>query len=251
MSDRDHFFIVGAQRSGTTYLYHLLDEHPDIEMAKPPRPEPKFFLQADIGRFSHSDYIEKFFDQTTPVRYRGEKSTSYYEYESAAGNISAWYPQAKIIFVLRDPITRAISNYKFSRDNGIETRPLEEALYQEGRRATEYDKTRFSTSPFAYLKRGLYADYITIYRKYFSDEQIAIHIYEELIGNQGQMSSLYKFLGVDPDFSPQNLNTPFNESPLMETPITEQLCTYLVNYFTPSRTELEQYLGRRITAWQW
>jgi hypothetical protein len=40
----DHFFIVGAQRSGTTYLYHLLSEHPSINMATPVWPEPKFFL---------------------------------------------------------------------------------------------------------------------------------------------------------------------------------------------------------------
>ena len=44
----EHFFIIGAQRSGTTYLYHLLDEHPEICMARPLRPEPKFFLKNEL-----------------------------------------------------------------------------------------------------------------------------------------------------------------------------------------------------------
>jgi len=42
--NKEHFFVVGAQRSGTTYLYNVLDEHPQIFMAKPVRPEPKFFF---------------------------------------------------------------------------------------------------------------------------------------------------------------------------------------------------------------
>jgi hypothetical protein len=37
------FIIAGAQRSGTTFLYNLCDDHPDIYMAKPCFPEPKFF----------------------------------------------------------------------------------------------------------------------------------------------------------------------------------------------------------------
>ena len=44
MSD-NQFFIVGAQRSGSTYLYNLLDGHPDVCMAKHVRPEPKYFLK--------------------------------------------------------------------------------------------------------------------------------------------------------------------------------------------------------------
>jgi hypothetical protein len=41
------FIIGGAPRSGTTWLYELLDRHPDVHMAKPLAPEPKFFLRDD------------------------------------------------------------------------------------------------------------------------------------------------------------------------------------------------------------
>jgi hypothetical protein len=46
-----HFVIPGAQRSGTTLLWRLLDQHPEIQMARPLRPEPKYFLDpAAVGR---------------------------------------------------------------------------------------------------------------------------------------------------------------------------------------------------------
>jgi hypothetical protein len=44
------FIIAGAPRGGTTYLYNVLDQHPDIYMAKPGAPEPKFFLVDDEHR---------------------------------------------------------------------------------------------------------------------------------------------------------------------------------------------------------
>jgi hypothetical protein len=72
----DHFVIIGAQRCGTTFLSHLLDEHPDVEMAKPFRPEPKFFL--DEEQFARGlDYYDRRFFTEDRTRVRGEKSTSY------------------------------------------------------------------------------------------------------------------------------------------------------------------------------
>ena len=42
----EHFVIAGAQRSATSWLAGVLDRHPDIAMARPMRPEPKYFLRA-------------------------------------------------------------------------------------------------------------------------------------------------------------------------------------------------------------
>jgi hypothetical protein len=52
------FFIVGAQRSGTTYLWHALNHHPEICMASPVRPEPKFFMQEELWK-KGKDYYER------------------------------------------------------------------------------------------------------------------------------------------------------------------------------------------------
>ena len=76
---KKHFFIVGAQRSGTSYLYRVLDEHPKICMSKPMRPEPKYFIDKDVSDIDLSDYYEEYFHECdSAVEVYGEKSTTYY-----------------------------------------------------------------------------------------------------------------------------------------------------------------------------
>ncbi len=246
----DHFFIVGAQRSGTTYLYQILDEHPEIEMAKPVRPEPKFFLRPDLHSLTRDDYLRRFFDPAAPGRLRGEKSTSYIESEYAARHIAAWFPDAKIIFLLRDPIARALSNYHFSRKNGFETLPLEQAITTEGERRDQYDRAKVSTSPYAYLQRGRYIEYMQLYARYFDPQNLLILIHEEVMGQAAAISDLYARLGVDAAFSPpslhQHINSGHEEAVHPLSPALEQ---YMRACFAEPTAQLEALLGRRITAW--
>src|SRR5699024_6997393 len=68
----EQFFIVGAQRSGTTWLYKMLDQHPEVAMAKPMRPEPKYFLRDDATTRPLAQY-EKTYYEKRAGRACGEK----------------------------------------------------------------------------------------------------------------------------------------------------------------------------------
>ena len=246
----EHFFIVGAQRSGTTYLYQVLDEHPDIEMAKPVRPEPKFFLRPDLSGISHAEYARLYFDSASTAQLRGEKSTSYIESEQTAQRIAEWFPQAKLIFLLRDPITRALSNYQFSRKSGLETAPLEAAIYQDAERRDQYDRSRISTSPFAYLQRGRYMDYIEVYQRYFDREQMIFLIYETFVSQLDAVQGLYAALGVDVSFIPASLEAHVNSSDYdTGDSLSPELEAYMRDYFAEPNAQLAAYLGRPLTVW--
>ena len=170
----DSFFIAGAQRSGTTYLCHLLDEHPEIELAIPLSPEPKYFFRDDLFKLGREYYEDNYFKGKPGIRIRGEKSVCYMESETSASRIAQVYPAAKIIFLLRNPIDRAISNYRFSLQNGFESLPMNQAFYQEGERLNNFDPQKISVSPFAYLSRGKYIDYIPVIENYYPQENILI-----------------------------------------------------------------------------
>src|SRR5262245_38886620 len=73
------FIIAGAPRSGTTYLYDLLDSHPGVFMAKPKTPEPKFFLVDEEFRKGLEYYCEHYFAAGAGFAAIGEKSTNYLE----------------------------------------------------------------------------------------------------------------------------------------------------------------------------
>ena len=244
----EHFFVVGAQRSGTTYLYRILDEHPQIEMAKPVRPEPKFFYIDSLFE-KGLDFYENHFFGNAGTQLKGEKSTSYIESEKAARRIASCYPQAKILVILREPIERAISNYWFSVNNGWETLPLEEAFRAEDNRRFDYNSEKISVSPYAYLQRGCYINYLLMYESYFPVENIKVMLYEQLVGSAVCIRDLYAFLGVS-EFTPSVLHTPVNSGNKPGTSLSPKLQQYLVDYFAEPNARLAEHLNLSLKEWQ-
>jgi hypothetical protein len=246
-----HFFIAGAQRSGTTYLYHLCAEHPQIEMAQPVKPEPKFFMVDSLYERGLGYYQNTYFKGKAGALILGEKSTSYIEVEKAAERISRHFADAKIIFILRNPVERAISNYWFSVKNRFETMPIEEAFLKEEKRRQDYDTSKVSVSPYAYLGRGRYIEYIEMYERYFPATQIYVVLHEHLINSDHYLKDFYTFLGVEPTFLPASLHTVINANENKPAQnIDPQLRKYLKDYFADSNARLSKRLGISLAEWQ-
>lgn len=247
---KNNFFIVGAQRSGTTYLYTVLDEHPEICMAKPLKPEPKYFLSLGDEVFSYEKYKKKFFlheDRNTKVY--GEKSTSYYENENVAKLISSYLPNSKIVFILANPIDRAISNYKFSFENGIEKRSLKEVFIDN----VKVDMTQYNTSvnPFNYLERGVYYKYLDIYYKYFPSKNIKVIIKEDFINNINNIKELYSFLECSNSFYPASIEKVINKSK-KEFNLEEEyeVREFLMKYYIKYNKILKEKYSLNIEKWK-
>jgi hypothetical protein len=234
----NQFFIVGAQRSGTTWLYQMLQQHPQICMAQPIRPEPKYFL-GQPQNCNQADYCSRYFDNlNSNILACGEKSTSYIESKLAAQNIARVFPQAKIIMLLRNPLQRAISNYQFSVDNGIETRTLEEAIFKT--KAAPILTAAISTDPFDYLGRGLYQRYLDIYQQYFASSSILLLCNELIVKDLTYLRQTYQFLGVDPDFTPDNFSQVENRSH-NNTAAPQDVLDYLSQYYLQTRLAMQPY----------
>lgn len=245
----NHLFIVGAQRSGSTYLYHILDEHPEIVMSRPVRPEPKFFLKDQLFEKGRAYYEDLYFrERSDKTRYCGEKSTSYIESTLAANRIHEFYPNARVLMILRDPVVRAYSNYRFSEEHQLEKLTFEEALKVEPTRLAE---ASFSTSvnPYAYCERGHYINYIEPYLKVFDRSQLEILIFEEFVGKRESVRRLYQWLGIDDQFEPTSLNKIHNPSPQKEQDHSGAM-RLLVQGYQESLGRLENLLGRRIEMWR-
>jgi hypothetical protein len=240
-------FIVGVQRCGTTFLYHLLDQHPQITMARPVRPEPKVFL-GDSVTGDAAAYDAQLFPHNPPSLVRGEKSTSYLEHDQALDRVCATFPEARFIVVLRDPVERALSHYRFSVDNGLEKRPLDEALTDdiEGREPS-YAPT-ISVSPYAYVKRGRYLDQLQRLERHVSIDSVCTVIIEDLTLDESVMSSVFRFVGVEDAFRP-SIGVPTNASSTV-TDVPTHVRDRLRSYFAPLNEELGEHLGRRLDHWQ-
>jgi len=201
-----NFFIVGAQKAGTTSLYHYLNQHPQVYMS--PRKEPHFFegMHSEFrrpGRRSTpvSDLAEyqALFEGASDERAIGEASASYLYSPRAPGLIKSSVPDAKLIAILRNPADRAYSNFLHCVQVGRE--PL--GSFAEALQAEE-TRTRDKWGPLWYYKqKGFYYAQVKRYFDTFGRDQVGVWLYEDLRNDTfGILGEVFRFLGIDESFVP-------------------------------------------------
>tara|TARA_B100001029_G_C15048711_1_gene449073 strand:+ start:1350 stop:2102 length:753 start_codon:yes stop_codon:yes gene_type:complete len=244
----NNLFIVGAQRSGTSYLQQILNEHNEVEMTRMSSSEPKFFLNKNIKIKDKIYYENKYFDHPKKkTKYLGEKSTSYFENEYALKNIKKLYPEGRILLILRNPVMRAYSNYLFTLKNNLEELSFSDSLAIENERIkNKYFTT--SVNPYAYRSRGVYIIFIKKLFNIFNPKQIKILIFEEFINNALAIKKLYNWLEIDETFTPLSINQKINESLNINNKDSNALNELYIHY-RESINDLEEFLNFKIDSW--
>jgi len=212
-------------------------------MARPARPEPKVFLSDELSQRGRDWYRETYFAHATSESLVGEKSTSYIEDPKAAERAMEVLGHADIVVLLRDPVERAVSNWRFSTENGFETRPVETALRDNLAGARDWDKASASVSPFAYLERGRFADYLDPWFSTFPSST-HVHFLSDLMNDDAAVRGLYAGLGVDPVFLPSDRHQVVNQSRESAPTLSADLVESLREYFSTSDRALSDRLGR-------
>ncbi len=108
------FIVIGAMKAGTTTLFEYLTKHPDVFMCDPK--EPQFFSRNKVFDKGEKWYRTLFSDKQEN-QICGEASTCYSRaphFEDAAGRMAEMIPDAKLIYILRHPVERAYSHYKWN-----------------------------------------------------------------------------------------------------------------------------------------
>jgi hypothetical protein len=218
---RPNFFIVGAPRCGTTWLYAALRQHPRVFM--PERKEPGFFCRdLDSGSSADSMYFVRreadylrLFDSGTDRPRRGE-ATTWYLYSSAApGLIHAFDPDARVIAMLRNPVDMMYSLYRWRRAGGAEDRPtFEGALAAEPARWQGRELPRHARllPAYRYLDAAHFGRQIQRYKDVFGPEQLLVLFLDDLQGDGGRQvaARACEFLGIPPSELPEPSGGPVN-----------------------------------------
>jgi hypothetical protein len=244
------FIIGGAPRSGTTWLYELLDRHPGVHMARPVAPEPKFFLRDDEYAKGLEYYSQKWFGDVDPSKKAGEKSTDYLESASAATRIARDLPRVKLIFLLREPVSRAYSNYLWSKRNGLETEDFATALRLEDERERTLPERWKFTRPFSYFSRGLYADLLEPYVNRFMDRQLLVLRFEDIIDHPSVVAErVHAFIGVPPRAADAHGLGIVNPSGGDATGLSDDLRRELARRYVEPNRRLSALLGPSFRGW--
>jgi hypothetical protein len=196
-----NFFIIGAAKAGTTSLHFYLEQHPQIQMSAVK--ETNFFagppgkFPYPVGQVDRLEDYEALFDPDYAVR--GEASPSYASAprrDGVPGRIKQLVPEAKFVYLVRDPIARTVSQYQMLVTEGEERRSFSDAIA----RLDDADPHLF------YLTcQSFYAHQVELYLEHFPRERLLVLDQADLLSDRdATLRSVFAFLGVDADYrSPQ------------------------------------------------
>lgn len=202
------FFIVGHFKSGTTSLYEMLRQHPQIFM--PDFKEPRFLASDWRSTYRYRrgpNYPETFenylslFTPAKPDQLVGEASAGYLWSQTAAARIAELQPDARIIAILREPAAFLRSFHIQLLQSHIESKnDLRKAI------ALEPARRRGKRIPFRshlpqllqYSEQVRYVDQLRRYHAHFPREHVLILIYDDFRqDNQATVRRVLQFLDVD------------------------------------------------------
>jgi hypothetical protein len=245
-----NFAIAGAQKAATCTLDAIFRLHPQIQMAS--LKETHFFDDEERD-WNSPDYgaLHAYFAGQDD-RLRGEATPVTMYWRPAVRRLHAYNPDIKLVILLRDPVTRAFSNWRHEYARRRETLPFSEAIRGGRSRVRDEIATGGLHRYFAYVERSLYGDQLSYLSEHFPKRNIHCEIYEEFFQDRAAgLERIAKFLGVDP--FPENIpDVHLNPAHNFAYPsaLTAEDVAYLSDLFRDQIATVEKFLGRPIPSWQ-
>lgn len=208
--------IVGAQKAGSTSLNNYLSEHPDI--IGHPQTEFSYFRSDEEYQEDYDTLFKKYFTKgDINAKYALAKNVGIYDNEKAIKRLHEHNPNCKIILLVREPVSRAISSYNMEKFNGYFKRDFEEVK-------NVIENKKYEDSYFRLIiNLGLYANHLKCLLKYFPSENIGVYLFEDLKSDpEGTYKKICKWIGIDDTFTP-NLETKHNQTFQPKSKVTSNI----------------------------
>jgi hypothetical protein len=186
-----NLIIIGAPKCGTSSMHFYLGQHPQIYMSQPK--ELNFFLLEKNWNKGEIWYRSHFKNQ---AMIRGESSPMYsnaFQFSDVPERMNRLIPDARLIYLVRDPIQRIISHYIHSTALGKTSESIEECL---------------KSSDNNYVQYSQYYIQLKHYLKYYSLSQICIITSEDLYDSRYEtLQKVFRFLEVEPFYYSKQFTT--------------------------------------------
>ena len=218
VSDYQYLIVGGTTKAATTSLFSYLSDHPSICAAS--YKETRFFLDTEYplpSKFRFNGDIEEYsslFTQCDEDDIRLESTPDYLYCSTALDRIASYLPESKLIFSLREPISRIISWYRFGKqidrlpkslsldeyvdymfsidDSNQPNKVINETLFTKNKIAEQYMQT---------LQQGRYSIYLQQYLDHIGINRTHILYYENLAKNPlNELIDICDFAMIEPNF---------------------------------------------------
>jgi hypothetical protein len=178
-----NLFLAGAPKSGTTSLFRYLEQHEEIFRCR--SKEPMYFI--DNERYPRSiDWYGSLFEEGRAATIRGDASIRYGACPYVCERIRKVVPSPKFIFLLRNPIWRTWSHFRWAQALGFETRPIQTAYMNGPDIDATYSGERLGLYT-NYLQESHYSEYIRTYIDAFGGDNVLVITSEVLESEPGKV----------------------------------------------------------------
>ncbi len=262
------FIIIGAMKCGTSSLYHYLSLHPEVFMARARKSTKTIhFFTTEKNYRKGIQWYESLFAPPTPERFKayGEASGTYTKFPIFTGapeNMHRHVPNIKLIYLVRDPVSRIISHYRHKEIEGYNKKSLTEEL---------------SNLNSNLVQTSMYYRQISRYLKFFSKEQIMIVSTEQMKKNRrAVLQNIFSFTGVERSFytpaydvmshqtSKKIIRRPLEQSATLPNPkhpeseleesilasLDHKLINALISYLKPDVDALRELTEQPFSEWR-
>lgn len=172
------FFVIGAMKSGTTSLHYYLKQHPRIFL--PAEKEVPFLANDELYARGLDWCLQEFFRGARPGQLIGTVSPQYMTDSRVPGRMHEAFPQARLVAILRDPMSRAVSHYKMMVRAFNERRPFAEAMQGH------------------YVEAGEYGRILGEFAQFYPRERLRVLFLRDLEIDPGSvLAQVYGFLGLE------------------------------------------------------
>jgi len=193
------FACVGPQRTGTTWLYEMLRQHP--ELCLPGVVKETMFFDEYFER--GTDWYAQYFDHAQPGQLCGEVAPTYFDDPAVPKRIRGTTPDCIILITLRNPIERAWSLFLHHLRKGRVSNHFWEAA---------------ETFP-RIVDGGRYARHIPRWQSIFGTEQVTLLFLEDIrLSPEETLHSVQSRLGIKKMSAPKDFSSPKNDSSMCQFP---------------------------------
>lgn len=239
------FFMPGAPKCGTSSLYDAIMVHPGTRRGV--RKEPTNFIHYPTSALRS----RMNFPFSTGPFLTGDASVEYFIHPDVPGRIHSILPDAKLVFLFRDPVKRAWSDYQMFRKSGHEKEDFDTVAARSAAWLSDasldplvQSAARLSFSPVRYLLNGMYHRIIQNWLALFPRENCLFLVSEDFYRDGlGVTARVWDFLGLPPhtfSATPHAREGGYSESMSPET------FRQLTAFFAPGNRALEELLGRKL-----
>lgn len=245
------FIIVGAQKAGTTSLHSYLSQHQKILSGL--KKEIHFFdggIEKNVDTYREGELWYRAHFPKASLAKNGEitfEGSPFYMFNPLVPErIHSLLPDIKLIFLLRDPVERAISHYYHTQKKfGDPLSILDAMLQEEARISKSLDTNCYKSDGFihySYKTRGLYLEQLQRFLQYFGKHQVLVLQSERMHSAPTEiLGKIFEFLQLDDMSSDINI-VPRNVSS-NKLPVDDDVYAYLTEYFRSPNLELFEFLG--------